>query len=87
MDGTQAVGQSLKEAGRALIRTAAVIDGRFEGDGPPISVDDPSDGSEIGHVPSLSPDRVQAAVAGTAKAFDSWSRRTEADPRGQYDAE
>jgi len=81
MDGAHALdkGQSLKEAGRALIRPAAVIDGKLVQDGAPISVDDPADGSEIGHVPSLSPDQVQAAIAGTAKAFDSWSRRSEAE--------
>jgi len=81
MDGSQALaqGQRLKEAGRALIRRAAVIDGQLVDDGAPISVDDPSDGSEIGHVPSLSPERVEAAIAGTAKAFDAWSRRPEAE--------
>ena len=79
MDGTQPVGASLKQAGLALIRTAAVIDGQFIDEGAPISVDDPSDGSSIGHVPSLSPERVQSAIAGTAKAFESWSRRPEAD--------
>ena len=81
MDGSQIPpqGQRLKEAGRALIRQAAVIDGQLVDDGAPISVDDPSDGSEIGHVPSLSPERVDAAIEGTAKAFDDWSRRPEAE--------
>src|SRR5262245_47321868 len=81
MDGTQPVdkGRAAKQAGIALIRQAAVIGGKLVDDGAAIQVDHPSDGSIIGHVPSLSTEQVEAAIAGTAKAFDSWSRRSEAE--------
>ena len=59
--------QTLARMGKDLILEQALVDGRWiSGTGEPIAVDNPTDGDSLGHVPSLSEEAVEQAIAGAA---------------------
>jgi len=59
-----------------LRRNACLIGGEWLCPNQDIAVLDPATGATIGHVPGLSADRVESAIAAAAKAFESWSRES-----------
>lgn len=68
--------QDLARMGGDLILDRALVDGRWvSGDGEPIPVDSPADGAILGHVPSLSGEAVEQAIAGAARTFPDWAAR------------
>jgi succinate-semialdehyde dehydrogenase / glutarate-semialdehyde dehydrogenase len=73
MDGstTPRAGE-LKAKGRALIREAALVDGRWIAGGG-IAVDDPAEETIIGSVPKLSADQVEQAIDAAARAFPAYA--------------
>ena len=77
MDDLAANIRSPRDAGLALIRQAALVNGRWVNEGKPIEVDDPADGSILGTVPSLSQQTVQSAIDAAADAFPTWAGRPE----------
>ena len=60
--------------GRALIVERALINGRWMAPGPSFEVDNPSEESLLGTVPSLDAAQVTGAVEAAAQAFPAWSR-------------
>lgn len=69
--------QDLARMGGDLILDKALVDGRWiGGSGEPIAVDNPTDGALLGHVPSLSGEAVEQAIAAAARAFPDWAART-----------
>jgi succinate-semialdehyde dehydrogenase/glutarate-semialdehyde dehydrogenase len=68
--------QDLARMGGDLILNQTLVDGRWvSGDGEPIPVDSPADGAILGHVPSLSGEAVEQAIAGAARTFPDWAAR------------
>jgi succinate-semialdehyde dehydrogenase / glutarate-semialdehyde dehydrogenase len=68
--------QDLARMGGDLILDKALVDGRWiGGSGEPIAVDNPTDGALLGHVPSLSGEAVEQAIAAAARAFPDWAAR------------
>ena len=68
--------QVLARMGKDLILEQALVDGRWVGGtGEPIAVDNPADGDILGHVPSLSEEAVEQAIAGAARTFPDWAGR------------
>ncbi|MFT4934661.1 MAG: succinate-semialdehyde dehydrogenase/glutarate-semialdehyde dehydrogenase [Pseudoalteromonas distincta] len=68
--------QDLARMGKDLILEQALVDGRWVGGtGEPIAVDNPADGDILGHVPSLSGEAVEQAIAGAARTFPDWAGR------------
>ena len=66
-----------------LLRQAALVAGRWiAADGKGIAVTNPSTGALIGHVPDLTPDHAEAAIAAAEAAQKLWAAQT-AKARGQ----
>lgn len=63
----------LKAQGRALLREHALIAGEPVTGAETITVDNPADGSIVGHIPKLSADEVDQAVQAAADAFPAWA--------------
>ena len=77
MDDAISKAEALKARGRGLMRQAALVGGQWVAEGEPIAVDDPSDGSILGHVPALPRARVDDAIKAAADAFPGWAATTE----------
>ena len=63
---------------RGLLRDKAFVDGRWcaAQDGGSFAVDNPADGSVVGHVADLGRGETQAAIEAAARAFPSWRAKT-----------
>jgi succinate-semialdehyde dehydrogenase / glutarate-semialdehyde dehydrogenase len=76
MDGSTSTGaDALKAKGRALIREAALIGGRWVEGGEVIAVEDPAEETVLGVVPELDLAQVEAAIDAAQAGFADWSRR------------
>ena len=72
----QASPQALAKLGSDLILEQALVDGRWiSGSGEPILVEDPSEETRLGSVPSLSGEEVETAIEAAARAFPDWAAR------------
>ncbi len=61
-----------------LVRSQCLVNGGWYGSssGARINVTNPADGSEIGHVPSFSPNEIEAIIATSAAAQKDWAAQT-----------
>ncbi|MDQ1154597.1 NAD-dependent succinate-semialdehyde dehydrogenase [Brevundimonas sp. SORGH_AS_0993] len=65
-----------RDAGLSLLRQHALIAGEpIPANGAGVTVDNPADGSLLGHAPDLGAAETQRAIAAAVQAFPDWSRQ------------